>query len=248
MEPEQVVKVLWTGGWDSTFRIISLAEKNVIIEPYYLSDNRESEQNDLDAIAQITSDLISKDSTKCVIRPLKIIKSSQVEKDENITNSYQKILQKMYIGSQYDWLARFAKHNIGIELSIHKDDKACDVIKTLGSVKLVENNIGNYYILDPSKSSDEVVQVFGNFHFPLLDLSKLDMKKEIDKLGYTEIMNKTWFCHSPINNEPCGLCNPCKYTIEEGMSFRLSPAGLRRYRYKFIYKKLRKLLKLTSVK
>jgi len=63
------------------------------------------------------------------------------------------------------------------------------------------------------------------------------MKSIAEEKGYLYIMNKTWFCHSPIKNEPCGLCNPCRYTIEEGMEYRLPQNALRRYRRD---KKLRK--------
>ena len=34
------VKVLWTGGFDSTFRVTQLSRMDVEIEPYYLSDGR----------------------------------------------------------------------------------------------------------------------------------------------------------------------------------------------------------------
>ena len=47
-------------------------------------------------------------------------------------------------------------------------------------------------------------------------------------MGFEETMFKTWFCHNPIKNEPCGVCNPCKIAIKEGLAFRLTPVGLKR--------------------
>jgi hypothetical protein len=43
-------------------------------------------------------------------------------------------------------------------------------------------------------------------------------------------MELTWFCHRPIRGEPCGVCNPCIYTIQEGLGVRVPASGRRRYR------------------
>jgi hypothetical protein len=39
--------------------------------------------------------------------------------------------------------------------------------------------------------------------------------------GFADVMALTWFCHSPRNDKPCGVCNPCEYTIEEGLGWRV---------------------------
>ena len=49
---------------------------------------------------------------------------------------------------------------------------------------------------------------------------------EAKENGFYDIMLETWFCYNPINGKPCGICNPCKYTIEEGMGFRVGVKGL----------------------
>ena len=51
----KIVEIFWTGGFDSTFRIVQLSRCNVTIQPYYISDNRKSEKNELKAIEQITN-------------------------------------------------------------------------------------------------------------------------------------------------------------------------------------------------
>lgn len=233
-----IVNILWTGGWDSTFRILDLAEKGIIIQPYYISDNRKSESFELNAIGEISARLNELQSTKSLIMPLKILKSSEIPEDREITDSYNILRDQVFMGSQYDWLARFAKCYPGFELCIHKDDTAFNVIKTFGNVLKTQNEVSSFYILDKSKSTEDLIKVFGNFHFPILDYSKLDMKRIAENKGYESIMDRTWFCHSPINNEPCGICNPCKYAIEEGMDFRFSVKALKRYKFD---KKINKL-------
>jgi 7-cyano-7-deazaguanine synthase in queuosine biosynthesis len=225
-----IVNILWTGGWDSTYRIVTLSEKDVIIQPYYLSDNRKSEKNELNAIENICNELRKRSTTNCIIEELKISKTSDIQKDKETSEAFNNIVRKMFMGSQYDWLARFAKAHEGLELCIHQDDKACDVINTYGQVKVIDDDeIGKYFVLNELESSKELFQVFGSFRFPLLTLSKLDMKQEAENRGYADIMDMTWFCHNPINNEPCGICNPCIYTIEEGMAYRISEQALKRY-------------------
>ena len=34
------VNVLWTGGFDSTYRIVELSRLNVVVQPYYLLDEK----------------------------------------------------------------------------------------------------------------------------------------------------------------------------------------------------------------
>ena len=51
-------KILWTGGWDSTFRVIELSRKNVVIQPIYVLDSgRKSTDYELKAIDKIIQDL-----------------------------------------------------------------------------------------------------------------------------------------------------------------------------------------------
>lgn len=44
MKEREVINVLWTGGYDSSFRIVQLSKNKVTIQPYYLSDNRKCEK------------------------------------------------------------------------------------------------------------------------------------------------------------------------------------------------------------
>lgn len=44
MKKREVINVLWTGGYDSSFRMVQLSKSNVMIQPYYLSDKRKCEK------------------------------------------------------------------------------------------------------------------------------------------------------------------------------------------------------------
>ena len=243
-----VVNILWTGGWDSTFRMIQLAEKDIIIQPFYLKDNRPSEQHELNAIHTITEEIRASDSTLCTINELKTMNTRDVEVDGDISEAYDVLLKRHYFGSQYDWLARFAKNINNLELTIHVDDKAFFIINTYGKViRVSDDDKGEYYILDPVASPVELVKLFGNYHFPILNYTKLEMRKVAEEKGLIDLMHKTWFCQKPINNQPCGACNPCIYAIEEGMGYRLSNAAFKRYKARKIKDAYEKVITKTGV-
>ena len=248
----KMVNILWTGGWDSTYRVIKLAHNDVVIQPYYLIDDyRKSVEIEIETIKKLTSELRNADFTKCRLNDVIIKKITEIEEDSEITEAYNTLLNKKFFGGQYDWLARFAKQLNGLELTIHQDDKAFEIIKQFGSLKKINDSPkGEYFILDNSKSSAELIKVFGSFNFPILEYSKLDMKRDAEENRFINLMNKTWFCHTPIDNEACGICNPCIYTIEEGLKYRFSAKALRRYNIRkylaplkksFIYKLYKKL-------
>lgn len=180
---------------------------------------------ELKAIDQITNILKNDIRTKAEILPLKIINKTDRNQNQEVSEAYQRLLKKDFIGSQYDWLGVFALEHRGIELCVHKDDKAINIIEKYGCLK----KESDYYTLDQEKSDPDLNIVFGNYHFPLADLTKLQMKQWYIENEYASVMNETWFCYQPLNGKPCGLCNPCKYTIEEGLSNRFTKTALLRY-------------------
>jgi 7-cyano-7-deazaguanine synthase len=227
------VEIFWTGGYDSTFRILQLSMKPVIIQPYYCSDNRKSEKNELTAMAVITKLLSERPTTRAIMKPLIVISATDRIVNEHISSTWMRVRENDFFGTQYDWLARFATAHPGIELSVHKDDKAILLIEKYGKLKLMEDDMaGSYYILDQENSSDDMNTLFGNYRFPLAEYTKEQMKEEYMRENARNIMEETWFCYTPIHGKPCGKCNPCIYSIEEGMRERFSKEALVRYRLK----------------
>ncbi len=255
-ETRQKVKILWTGGFDSTFRMVQLSRLKVDIQPYYVTDERKSEELELKAISAITKDIVNHPETKCVVHPLIIYKTSDIEPDKLLTESYNKLYKKNLLGSQYDWLGRFAKMVPGLELCLEKSDtsKAYKCILANGRVLKVKDKALSHYIIDENNSDPDFYRVFKNYRlpYPLFTITKLQMVEEFKRLGFEDTMTKTWFCHSPFKEEPCGVCNPCKSVIEEGLAFRIPPQGLKRYKYylkygdKWWYNKALKIQRLIA--
>ena len=68
----------------------------------------------------------------------------------------------------------------------------------------------------------------------LFDMTKRHMQAEARLSGFDDLMNLTWFCHRPRKGAPCGTCNPCIYTIEEGLGERVPLAGRVRYHLRVV--------------
>jgi len=258
MEPKTktIFNVLWTGGMDSSFRMIQLSKFPLRIQPFYLMDKRRSEQRELDAITEITKAIEVHPETCCTILPLLKYPVADIPPDKEITDAFQRLHKEIPIGSQYDWLARFAKLYPGIEISFEKceTNKTYICMHTKGNFKKVTEGYISYAKLEKYNTDPDLYTVFGKFHFPLplFEITKIEEFNKYIALGFEHVINKTWFCHKPIKGEPCGVCNPCQSVVEEGLTFRLPSAAIKRYEtekkynqfiwYSF-YKKIRHSIK-----
>src|SRR5690606_40543452 len=88
---------------------------------------------------------------------------------------------------------------------------------------------------------EEAIGLFGSFRFPLLDLTKCEMRKAAVAAGFQRLMGLTWFCHSPIHGRACGVCAPCCYTINEGLADRLPGRALLRNRFSAQYRGMQRM-------
>lgn len=228
----ELVNILWTGGWDSTFRVLILSEKKVTIQPYYYSFGRPSEILEINTVKKITDVIRNKKTTKCILKDLIVISNNDLNSNENeYKEAFNKLRKEEFIGSQYVKLAMLSRQLQGIELGIHRDDKAFKFINKYCSLRKVnDREIGEYYEIDAESSKNRDVSfLFENFRLPMLDLSKVEMKEISERNGFIDIMKMTIFCHHPIKGKPCGYCNPCIYTIKEGLKWRFDTMGLLRY-------------------
>lgn len=237
LKSKKTVNVLWTGGYDSTYRILQLSKYAVTIQSYYLSDNRASEEKELASIIRNMSSIMNRSETKCTFSPLIIIDKKNRKNYPNIEQAYTRLREKYFLSSQYEWLACFSHDHKGIELSVHEGGPIPLILNQRegGFIKCSDEIIGDYYIVDEKTTEKDIYTVFKDFHFPIVGVSKLEMKKYYLENQSEHIMNHTWFCHTPINSKPCGICNPCHYSIKEGMANRFSKMALFRHRFRKLF-------------
>ena len=224
MTPDPVY-VLWTGGWDSTFRVLDLTlrQRRAVVPVYVLGRERRSTDAELATMEMIRSRLATRDPTAAsLLAATRLIQ--KLEADDDYKEAWDRIRRNHFLGSQYHWLPR-SLNAAGFpitELCIHRDDKAAAVI---GDRVVYESNC----IQVDAESGSDLHSLFARFRLPLFDLTKLEMESAALAAGFVDIMEISWFCHNPTSaGRPCGACNPCRYTRQEGLGRRVPRAYGRR--------------------
>ena len=228
------IYVLWTGGWDSTFRLVQIqkeyTDKAVIVQPVYISGNgRKSEAVEIETMNNMLPVLRKLGPNE--ILDLLIVNLSEIPENEEISSAYNRMTKEVRLGTQYDWIARLATLYPGIEVGIEKPNgeySGCsEAIAKFGGI-IAHNN--NYY-LDKEKSSEDCKLVFGNLAFPIFETTETEMVELVHKWHCEDVMAKIWFCHTPIDGQPCGYCRPCQQKMESHMEWLIPEAGQKRYRF-----------------
>lgn len=228
--------ILWTGGWDSTYRVVELSREDVVIQPVYLfCDGRKSEQYERNAIEKISKLLLQRSETKAEILSVSYFDVNEIPENIEIQNAFNAVQAKTHLGSQHEWIARFAKHanivlELGTEYATPKESHIIDALTRY--TKVVESDDISRFKIDESRSSAEGVLLFENMRFPIIDKSELVMRDNIIAWGYADIMENIWFCHTPIKGRPCGICHPYEVKMESKMGFLLPGSAKRRYNIK----------------
>lgn len=250
---EHTVSILWSGGWDGTFRLLQLATEPICIQPIYVIDeNRQSLEFEKGSMQKIL-DIVSSNgegqySFRAKILDIKYYKKMDILHDyqnDEISDAFRYLREKYAIGIQSEWFALLAKH-LGLRLEIgtvHQyHGKVENAIEMEGILTLIPNDIlpGRYQVL-PKGDNYNASLVFGDLIFPIIKLTKKDEERIARENGWLDIMKLTWFCHTPIDGEPCGLCGPCDDAMNTGMEWRMPPKAQRRYKHKDFYLFIRKV-------
>lgn len=218
MSDNHIYQLFWTGGWDSTYRLLEIVTKNKEkVQLIYIKDlQRKSLNKEIEVINKILNKIYeSYPYTKELILPIKIFCRENITISEKVNKSYLSIKNFTNIGSQYEWLAALCENeNLkNVELCIFKNERT-DLLFRLSQDRF--DNIEEYEEL-----KNAIKTLYENFQFPILNINKIDIFHESKKNNWLDIMKMTWFCHKPKNGNPCGKCNPCMITISEGLGYRI---------------------------
>ncbi len=218
--------LLWTGGWDSTFQLLRLLILDRHrVAPFYLIDaRRDSLRHELRAIARIRERITREHpDTKELIQPMRFYALEDIPPDPEITEAYLLLSEDNHVGFQYEWLARFCKHNGIADMQLCIDAGESRAFRRLKDlVTEVDARSRQVYRIDPEHATKPEYVVFRFFTLPVFSLSKLDMLASAQDHGWHDIMRMTWFCHYPVGDAmPCGQCFPCISVLEEGLGWRI---------------------------
>lgn len=233
-QEKPVVKVFWTGGWDSSFRICELSRMDVKIQPIYLhGDDRHSEPYERKAMETITRMLQERPETRAEFLPLQCVDIRTIEINPEVSAAYHRIREKTGVGAQMEYLSSYVHDHPGIELGIEKlpIEESHMIHALFDSCKInkgIINGVEEFYA-DPEQSSADGLLMFGGIYLPILEKTEADMLKLVQEWGYLDIMKNVWFCHQPYQGGPCGMCHPCEVKMGAGMEFLLPKAAQKRY-------------------
>jgi len=225
------VNLLWTSGWDSTFQLLQLLiiQKQQVTPYYIIHAPRPSIGKEILTMNEIKDQIFKEyPYTRKLLMPIRYYSDSDLLPDQEISSAYKSItLDKIHIGIQYEWLARFCK-----EKGIH-DMQLCierpilpkyDGWGLILNPALVEVKINSQTIqkIDINHDNKDLVTIFKYFHLPIRKITKLQMLDIVRNQGLEHLMEKTWFCQEPTcRMKPCGKCSPCRQYIIHGFGWRL---------------------------
>jgi len=223
------VNLFWTGGWDSTFRLLQLVliEKKVV-QPYYLIDSsRQSLGNEIKARQEIKKKLFNEHPhTKALILPTIFYEVGDIAPDGEITKAYDNYRKIKEVDYQYSWISRYCKqfdiHDMELCIEARSDGPLPPPEQLVFSsfLELVE---GTHEARIAVEFKDTIVQtIFKYFRFPIRGINRQDMDAIAKRGGWQDYLFMTWFCHYPVHGRyPCGTCGPCKRAIKKGYGKRI---------------------------
>ncbi len=248
MNEGRTINILWTGGLDSTFRIVELSQCNCTIQPYYmLIETRKSFHHELKSINKISRILRNDKRTRAKLLNPIIINEKDIPRDVSIFDSWLRLMNGN--SWQYYIIAKYAHlHHLDMEMGLQfsPNGSVTSVIDETLLIPYLDSNY-NVMMIDKNRANQDILNVFGNFFFPK-SLYHKTKREEIDILqrdGYATIVKNVWFCFNPMWGYPCGHCFPCFSYEKEGVS--LPRIGKMLYAIRNLNKKekVKKILRLN---
>jgi len=220
MNEGRKINIFWTGGLDSTFRVVELSQCQCTIQPYYIIlGKRKSLQYEINAIKTISRILRKDKRTKAELLDPIIVDEEEIPRDNNIFDSWLRLMRGA--SWQYYVLAKYVnQHHLEMEMSFRFSPNG-SVARVIGETLLKPHSDPNYNVLviDKALANQDTMTIFGNSCFPK-SLYHKNKREEIDILrneGYGKVVKHVWFCFDPMWGYPCGHCFPCCSFEKEGV-------------------------------
>ncbi len=226
---EGITHLLWTGGWDSTYRLLQLVviKKKTVQTHYVVDPSRRSIGEELHSMSLIKQAMFKRfPETRARMCPTIITDLSDVPSDAEIAETDKRVLELQVLGTQYAWLARYAKYKgvHGMEMGINRGHNPGILIDPY----LTTEGEGYDEIawVDERHKDTDAYTIFGAFRFPLRTITKPQMGERCKEQGVFDILDLIWFCHYPRpNHTACGMCSACSFAMTNGLQDRIPLIG-----------------------
>lgn len=216
----RTINIFWTGGLDSTFRIVELSQRRCTIQPYYIKmRKRASWRNELKSIKKILRILRKDNRTQATLLDPIIVDDKEIPRDTNTFDAWFRLMRG--ISYQYYILAKYVNlHHLEMEMGFQFSPNGT-IVKVIDEKLLIHHPDMDYdvQVIDKTRADQDTLKVFGNYSFPM-SLYHKNKKEEIETLyrdGYKKVVDHVWFCFHPMLGYPCGNCFACKSFELEGV-------------------------------
>ena len=234
------VNLFWTGGWDSTFRLMQLIlHHKKVVYPYYIIDHlRKSSGIEVYTMGLIRESILELfPQAEKYLHPTFYYSLEHIEPDLKITGAWDRLNTHFHVGTQYDWLQRFCKQFEleSIDVALFKDAN----VSTSPPFRQWYNAFLTDDRFPETPHQNEIIAdlsvLFERFNLPLMSMVKTEMLEIAQQKGWMPVMKNTRFCHRPsVNVKPCGICIPCRQVVGDGMGWRIPFSGkMNRWAYKY---------------
>ena len=202
-DSNEIVHLFWTGGWDSTFRLVQLlVTTDKMVQPHYIIRHEESTGIEINTMSSIQRKISrGYPDIRSRLLPTIFIDRGLIKKFEDEDSQIDELREHYKINEQYIIMAQYCRQ-FGIN----------EIEVSLTSIS-GEMESFKYF---------KKVGLFNCFKYPLIDISKKEMLEIAKKNGWDELLNLTSFCRRPIVKiKPCGTCGPCHDAVISGLGYRL---------------------------
>jgi len=215
--------LFWTGGYDSTFRLLQLCKKKINVQPIYIygdgvdgdnpfgqRNNKIKEVKTMGKIREMINKLYP--WTRTTLRTTLYVKD--IPENDMISSGYRKIHYTMGLlkkpSGQLEKIARFSYlHKKEMEVGMEDLSRDKDFPITNYTIDCKDK----CRIKDKLLHDSRYLYVLKYLRFPICHLSKKNMLHIAKKEGWVEILKSTWTCWFPNDDKPCGKCQMCKERI-----------------------------------
>lgn len=223
------VRLLWTGGWDSTFRLLELLlEHHATVTPVYLIDpGRLSTRHEfvaMETLRKLIGGLYPAAAER--LAPLQTHAVCPPVDDDRWERARRQVLQRHHLGTQYAFIPRTLDLlGLGpVEMAAEIPSNPHRVLDGHLEARTIDG-IPTHVVSASTPVDSPAWVLFHDCRFPLAKVTKAQSLAIARSRGYLPVLRHTWFCHSPRPaSTPCGYCVPCHTVVVDGLGWRL-PVG-----------------------
>lgn len=226
------VNLLWTGGFDSTFRLCQLSRMdNVEVQPIYFifpQEQRPNKFREIESQNTLLQMIRARPETKAkILDPIRLTRNDlPPDPDYDLAFQRQYSAANPAVSGQLRVLGK-------IPLLYPHAEFCIDAINPKNATK--DRPYGKTFAFmqdhgfrlkkkpdgsvsyDSSNADPDIRLLFGRFSYPVILIPEVKMLSVIRQWGYEQIFQHTWSCDFD-KDIPCGICHQCQYKWNAGLA------------------------------